>query len=188
VTICGAGFAGMAAVKSLREKGITDIRVFERGAEVGGTWYWNRYPGAAVDIQSAYYSYSFTDKSRMGDDGWQFSHKFSKQPELFVSRARSRARCVCVCRRQLTVVSVAHRSMPSGSRTSSIYANRCAFRPRSPTRECDELLPEHQLPRPPTEPFASATGSGTRIRHGGSSRPTAATKSRADFCSSATGL
>ena len=97
MTICGAGFAGMAAVKSLREKGITDIRVFERGAEVGGTWYWNRYPGAAVDIQSAYYSYSFTDKSRMGDDGWQFSHKFSKQPELFVSRARSRARSLCVC-------------------------------------------------------------------------------------------
>lgn len=85
VVICGAGFAGLAAVKSLREAGIDSnaVRVFERGAEVGGTWYWNRYPGAAVDIPSAYYSFSFTDTSKRPDDGWQFSHKYSYQPELF---------------------------------------------------------------------------------------------------------
>ena len=83
VVVCGAGFAGMAAVKSLREKGITDIRVFERGAEVGGTWYWNRYPGAAVDIQSAYYSYSFTAKDKMGaDKGWQVRKTPTAGPEV----------------------------------------------------------------------------------------------------------
>ena len=57
--IVGAGFAGLYQLYRLRELGLT-TRVFETGDDVGGTWYWNRYPGARCDIQSLSYSYSFS--------------------------------------------------------------------------------------------------------------------------------
>ncbi len=58
VVIVGAGFAGLYMLQGAREIGLTAM-VFERGADVGGVWYWNRYPGARCDIESMQYSYSF---------------------------------------------------------------------------------------------------------------------------------
>ncbi|SVB38812.1 uncharacterized protein METZ01_LOCUS191666, partial [marine metagenome] len=58
VVVIGAGFAGMYMIHRLRELGLT-IRAFEAGGNVGGTWYWNRYPGARCDVPSIEYSFSF---------------------------------------------------------------------------------------------------------------------------------
>ena len=57
--IVGAGFAGLYQLYRLRESGLT-ARVIEAGSGVGGTWYWNRYPGARCDVESMAYSYSFS--------------------------------------------------------------------------------------------------------------------------------
>ena len=56
VIVVGAGFAGMYMLYRLKEMGLS-VRVFEAGAGVGGTWFWNRYPGARCDVQSLDYSY-----------------------------------------------------------------------------------------------------------------------------------
>ena len=61
VIVVGAGFAGMYMLYRLRGLGFS-VRVFEQGAGVGGTWYWNRYPGARCDVESMQYSYSFCDE------------------------------------------------------------------------------------------------------------------------------
>ena len=58
VVIVGAGFAGMYMLHKCRELGLS-ARVFEVGEGVGGTWYWNRYPGARCDVESVQYSYQF---------------------------------------------------------------------------------------------------------------------------------
>ena len=64
--VVGAGFAGLYALHRLRGLGFT-ARVFEAGSGVGGTWFWNRYPGARCDVESMDYSYSFpTSCSRSG--------------------------------------------------------------------------------------------------------------------------
>ena len=61
VVVVGAGFSGMYQLYKLREQGL-DVQVFEAGSDVGGTWYWNRYPGARVDIESMAYSFSFSEE------------------------------------------------------------------------------------------------------------------------------
>ena len=76
--IIGAGFAGMYQLHKLREMGLNAV-VFERGPEVGGTWYWNRYPGARCDITSLDYSYSFDEQLQQE---WEWSEKFATQPEI----------------------------------------------------------------------------------------------------------
>ena len=58
--VIGAGFAGLYMLHRLRDMGLS-VRVFERGSGVGGTWYWNRYPGARCDTDSVEYSYQFSD-------------------------------------------------------------------------------------------------------------------------------
>ena len=55
VLVVGGGFGGLLAAARLREAGVTDLRVIERGGDFGGTWYWNRYPGAQCDIESYIY-------------------------------------------------------------------------------------------------------------------------------------
>jgi cyclohexanone monooxygenase len=60
VVIVGAGFAGLYMLHRLRGLGLS-ARVFEQGSGVGGTWYWNRYPGARCDVESMQYSYSFSE-------------------------------------------------------------------------------------------------------------------------------
>ncbi|MDH3601334.1 MAG: NAD(P)/FAD-dependent oxidoreductase [Candidatus Tectomicrobia bacterium] len=75
--IIGAGIAGMYQLYRLRELGLS-VRVFESGAGVGGTWYWNRYPGARFDSESYSYGYSFSEELLQE---WDWSEHFSAQPE-----------------------------------------------------------------------------------------------------------
>ncbi len=77
VIIIGAGISGMYQLHRLRELGLR-VRVFEAGSGVGGTWYWNRYPGARFDSESYSYGYSF---SRELLDEWNWSEHFAGQPE-----------------------------------------------------------------------------------------------------------
>ncbi len=76
--IVGAGFGGMYMLYKLRELGLT-ARVLEAGSGVGGTWYWNRYPGARCDIESVQYSYSF---SKALEQEWSWSERYATQPEI----------------------------------------------------------------------------------------------------------
>jgi cyclohexanone monooxygenase len=76
--IVGAGFSGLYMLYRLREQGLS-VRVYEAGTGVGGTWYWNRYPGARVDIESLEYSYSFSPEL---DAEWEWSERYATQPEL----------------------------------------------------------------------------------------------------------
>jgi cyclohexanone monooxygenase len=78
VVIVGAGFAGMYMLHKLRGLGMS-VRVFEAGSGVGGTWYWNRYPGARCDVESMQYSYSFSPELQQE---WQWSELFASQPEI----------------------------------------------------------------------------------------------------------
>ena len=75
--VIGAGIAGLYQLYRLRELGMT-VRVFERGTGVGGTWYWNRYPGARFDSESYSYAYSFSQELL---DEWDWSEHFAGQPE-----------------------------------------------------------------------------------------------------------
>ena len=76
--IVGAGFAGLYMLHRARELGFT-ARVIEAGADVGGTWYWNRYPGARCDIESLEYSYGFDEALQQE---WKWSERFAPQPEI----------------------------------------------------------------------------------------------------------
>jgi len=76
--VIGAGIAGLYQLYRLRESGVR-VRVFESGAGVGGTWYWNRYPGARFDSESYSYAYSFSQELL---DEWDWSEHFASQPEI----------------------------------------------------------------------------------------------------------
>ena len=76
--IVGAGFAGLYMLHRLRSAGFS-VRVFEAGSGVGGTWYWNRYPGARCDVESMEYSYSFDEALQQE---WQWSERYAGQPEI----------------------------------------------------------------------------------------------------------
>ncbi len=78
VAIVGAGFAGLYMLHRARTAGFS-ARVFERGGGVGGTWYWNRYPGARCDVPSLEYSYQFSDELQQE---WEWSEKYATQPEI----------------------------------------------------------------------------------------------------------
>src|SRR5262245_63281008 len=77
VSIVGAGLSGMYQLHRLRELGLS-VRVFEAGDDVGGTWYWNRYPGARFDSESWTYGYSFSEALLRE---WTWSEHFAAQPE-----------------------------------------------------------------------------------------------------------
>ena len=78
VVVVGAGFAGMYMLHKLRGLGLS-ARVYEQGGDVGGTWYWNRYPGARCDVESMQYSYSFSDELQ---EEWDWSERYAPQPEI----------------------------------------------------------------------------------------------------------
>jgi cyclohexanone monooxygenase len=78
VVVVGAGFAGMYMLHRLRGLGLS-VRVYEQGGDVGGTWYWNRYPGARCDVESMQYSYSFSDELQRE---WNWSERYAPQPEI----------------------------------------------------------------------------------------------------------
>jgi cyclohexanone monooxygenase len=75
--VVGAGFGGLYALHKLREQGLR-VRVFEAADGIGGTWFWNRYPGARCDVESLYYSYSFDDALQQE---WEWSDRYATQPE-----------------------------------------------------------------------------------------------------------
>ena len=76
--IVGAGMAGLYMLYRLRGQGMT-ARVFEAGTNVGGTWYWNRYPGARCDVTSMEYSFSF---SKELEQDWEWTELMASQPEI----------------------------------------------------------------------------------------------------------
>jgi cyclohexanone monooxygenase len=77
--VIGAGFAGLYALHKLRDQLGLSVRVYEAASDVGGTWYWNRYPGARCDIESVHYSYSFSEELQQD---WEWSERFAGQPEI----------------------------------------------------------------------------------------------------------
>src|SRR6185312_8342546 len=82
VVVVGGGFGGLLAGARLKEAGLTDIRIIEKGGDFGGTWYWNRYPGAACDIESYIYL------PLLEEIGYVPKEKYSRAPEIL---AHSRA-------------------------------------------------------------------------------------------------
>ena len=76
--VVGAGFGGMYALHRLRDMGLS-VRALEAGEGVGGTWYWNRYPGARCDVLSIDYSYSFDNNIQQQ---WDWTERFAAQPEI----------------------------------------------------------------------------------------------------------
>jgi cation diffusion facilitator CzcD-associated flavoprotein CzcO len=76
--VVGAGFAGLYTLYRLRAQGLS-VRVFEAGDDIGGTWYWNRYPGARCDVESMDYSYSFDSDL---EQEWEWTEKYAGQPEI----------------------------------------------------------------------------------------------------------
>lgn len=78
IVVVGAGFAGLYMIHRARNEGLS-VRVFEAGTDVGGTWYWNRYPGARCDVESMEYSYSFDDDLQRD---WEWTEKYAGQPEI----------------------------------------------------------------------------------------------------------
>src|SRR5262245_17007468 len=76
--VVGAGFGGLYALYCLRQLGFS-AQCFEAGDGVGGTWYWNRYPGARCDVESLQYSYSFSEEL---DQEWTWTEKYAPQPEI----------------------------------------------------------------------------------------------------------
>lgn len=78
VLVVGAGFSGLYALHRLREMGF-DAHVIDRGTDVGGVWFWNRYPGARCDIESVDYCYSFSPELI---EEWNWSERYPAQPEI----------------------------------------------------------------------------------------------------------
>ena len=76
--VVGAGFAGMYMLHRLRQAGFA-ARVIEAGQGVGGTWYWNRYPGARCDVESVQYSYQFSPEL---EQEWEWTERYATQPEI----------------------------------------------------------------------------------------------------------
>ncbi len=78
VIVVGAGFSGLYLIYKLRQIGLS-VKVFEKGDDVGGTWYWNRYPGARCDIESIDYSFGFDP---VLEQEWEWSERYATQPEI----------------------------------------------------------------------------------------------------------
>ena len=78
VVVVGAGIAGLYALKRFRDEGL-EVQVFEAASDVGGTWWWNRYPGARCDIESMDYSYSFSPEL---EQEWTWTERYATQPEI----------------------------------------------------------------------------------------------------------
>lgn len=79
VVVVGAGFAGLYAVHKLRDELGLDVQAFDAGGGPGGTWWWNRYPGARCDFESVHYSYSFSPEIQRE---WEWTERFAAQPEI----------------------------------------------------------------------------------------------------------
>ena len=78
VIIVGAGFSGLYMLYKMRKMNLKAL-IIERASDAGGTWFWNRYPGARCDIESIEYSYSFSDELQQE---WNWSNRYSDQSEI----------------------------------------------------------------------------------------------------------
>jgi cation diffusion facilitator CzcD-associated flavoprotein CzcO/acetyl esterase/lipase len=78
VVVVGAGFSGLYLLHRLRQQGFS-VKVYDAAGDVGGTWYWNRYPGARCDIPTTDYTYSFDPEL---EKAWTWSEKYATQPEI----------------------------------------------------------------------------------------------------------
>ena len=78
VVIVGAGVGGLYAVHRLRALGLK-VRAYEAASGIGGTWFWNRYPGCRCDVESMEYSYSFSNELQQE---WQWPERYGTQPEI----------------------------------------------------------------------------------------------------------
>src|SRR6516162_10208178 len=76
--IVGAGVGGLYAIHRFRKLGLK-VRAFEAGGGVGGTWYWNSYPGCRCDVESMDYSYSFSEEL---EQEWEWTERYATQPEI----------------------------------------------------------------------------------------------------------
>src|SRR5579859_7774619 len=76
--VVGAGFSGLYMLYRLRQLGLS-VKVLDSAGDVGGTWYWNRYPGARCDIHTTDYTYSFDPQL---EKEWTWSEKYATQPEI----------------------------------------------------------------------------------------------------------
>ena len=108
VVVVGAGFAGLYMLHRLRGLGFS-ARVYEQGGDVGGTWYWNRYPGARCDIESMQYSYSFSEELQQE---WDWSERYASQPEILRIRQPRR--------RSVRPAPATSRSTPASNAPSSM--------------------------------------------------------------------
>ena len=81
VIVVGAGFAGLYMLHKARQCGLRAL-VLEAGSGVGGTWYWNRYPGARCDVESMEYSYSFDEDLQQE---WEWTERYAAQPEILAT-------------------------------------------------------------------------------------------------------
>ncbi|MCU1480463.1 MAG: cyclohexanone monooxygenase [Subtercola sp.] len=77
--VIGAGFSGLYLIRKLRDELGLNVKVFERGTGVGGTWFWNRYPGARCDVESVFYSYSFDEQLQQD---WVWTERYPAQEEI----------------------------------------------------------------------------------------------------------
>ena len=78
--VVGAGFSGLYMLHALRKLGLS-VRVYEQGGGVGGTWYWNRYPGARCDSESVYYMFTDHMSEELLEE-WNWSERYAAQPEI----------------------------------------------------------------------------------------------------------
>jgi cyclohexanone monooxygenase len=130
VVVVGAGFGGLYMLHRLRGLGLSAI-VFEAAAGVGGTWYWNRYPGARCDVESMQYSYSFSEELQQE---WRWSEVFSGQPEIlryanFVADRLDLKRDICFETRvtDATFDEATHRWAVRTDRGDSVSARYCVM-------------------------------------------------------------
>ena len=77
--VIGSGVGGLYALQRLRDQMGLDVHAFDDASDVGGTWYWNRYPGCRVDTEASIYCYSF-DEQMFRD--WEWSERYPRQPEV----------------------------------------------------------------------------------------------------------
>ena len=171
--IVGAGFAGLYMLHRLRGLGFT-ARVFEAGSGVGGTWFWNRYPGARCDVESLEYSYQFSDELQQE---WEWTERYASQPEIlrYLNHVADRfdlrrdiqladARRVRRLRRGGRSLARRDRRRHGGDRRASASWRRAASRrptrPRSPgaTRFAgrDATTPATGRTRPSTSPASAS--------------------------------
>jgi cation diffusion facilitator CzcD-associated flavoprotein CzcO len=85
VVVVGSGFAGIYAMHKFRDQLGFRVHGFDAAGDVGGTWYWNRYPGARVDIESVHYSYSYSYSYSFDEElqqEWHWSERYPAHPEI----------------------------------------------------------------------------------------------------------